>query len=105
MGKKGNKFKTGFAAAAREELEKEEEQKRLREKHNISDENTLVVEKDNTFKFTVRMLGRFIRFIATVSLLVLATVGIISLLYPEVRAELMEVLFGIYEQARGMVGI
>lgn len=105
MGKKGNKFKTGFATAARAELDKEAEQKRLHEKHNITDEHTLVVEKDNTFKFTVRMLGRVIRFIATVLLLSLATIGIISLIYPDVRAELLQVFMAIYEQARDMIGI
>lgn len=105
MGKKANKFKTGFAAAARKELEREEEQKRLHEKHNIADENMLIVEKDNTFKFTVRMAGRLIRFVATVIVLVLATLGIISLLYPEVRMELFRVLMSIYDQARNMAGI
>lgn len=105
MGKKTNKFKTGFAAAAREELEKEAEQKRLHEKHNITDTQTVVVEKDNTFKFAIRMLGRLIRFTATVIMLILATLGIISLLYPEVRVELIRVLMSIYEQARNMAGI
>ncbi len=105
MGKKTNKFKTGFAAAAREELEKEAEQKRLHEKHNIADTQTVVVEKDNTFKFAIRMLGRLIRFTATVVMLILATLGIISLLYPEVRVELIRVLMSIYEQARNMAGI
>lgn len=105
MGKKANKFKKGFAAAAREELEREAEQKRLHEKHSSVDAHTVIVEKDNTFKFTVRAFGRLVRLAATISVLVLASLGIISLLYPEVRTELMAVLMEMYGQAEGMIGM
>lgn len=99
------KFKKGFVSAAREELEKEAEQKRLHEKHQEIDEQMVIVEKDNTFQFTLRMLERVIRFAALTVLLVFATVGILSLVYPEVRKELLEVLGAILQQAKGMLGI
>lgn len=99
------KFKKSFVSAAREELEKEAEQKRLHEKHQEIDEQMVIVEKDNTFQFTLRMLERVIRFAALTVLLVFATVGILSLVYPEVRKELLEVLGAILQQAKGMLGI
>lgn len=92
-------------AAAREELEKEAEQKRLHEKHQEIDEQMVIVEKDNTFQFTLRMLERGIRSAAMAVLLVLATVGILSLVYPEVRKELLEVLWSVLQQTKGMLRI
>ena len=40
-----SKFKNGFAKEAKEALKQEAEQKQLREKHGIQDNNTLIVEK------------------------------------------------------------
>lgn len=105
MAKKAGKFRKGFAAAAREELEREAEQKRLHDKHKIKDEHIVVVEKDNTFKFTLRILEQLTRLTATITVLVLAAIGIISLLYPEVRKELIDVLQVIMEQAKDMAGM
>lgn len=99
------KFKKSFVSAAREELEKEAEQKRLHGKHREIDEKMVIVEKDNTFQFTLRMLERVIRFAALTVLLVFTTIGILSLVYPEVRKELLEVFWSILQQAKGMLGI
>lgn len=49
-----SKFKNGFAKEAKEVLKQEAEQKQLREKHGIQDSNTLIVEKNNLFKFCIR---------------------------------------------------
>lgn len=48
-------------------IDKENEQKRLKEKHSIEDKNIIVVEKSNIFKFTVK----------TVILLIKAITGIV----------------------------
>lgn len=105
MAKKAGKFKKGFASSAREELEREAEQKRLHNKHNIKDDHAIVVEKDNMFKFTVRIFEQLTRLAATIIVLILAAIGIISLLYPEVRRELIDVLQAIIEQTKDMAGM
>lgn len=103
MAKKNGKFKYGFVAAARQELETEAEQQRLHEKYDVDPEK-IIVEKNNMFKFTVKTFGQLVHIIATVMVLILAALGLLALLYPEVRIELMKVLLAIMEQIKHMVG-
>ena len=56
-----SKFKNGFAKEAKEALKQEAEQKQLREKHGIQDNNTLIVEKNNLFKFCIRCFTKIVK--------------------------------------------
>ena len=98
------KFKNTLARAAREELEKEQEQKRLREKHHVEDEQVLVVETSNMGKFLIRTMGRLLHFLAAILLLGLAAMGALAVLYPNVRLELWEVLLQIWREITAMFG-
>lgn len=80
------KYKTGILVPATEKQEK------LHKKHNISDPNKIIVEKSNTFKFTVNLLLSLIRTLAYIILFVLATIGLASLIYPDTRAGLQSIL-------------
>ena len=60
----------------KKENAKEKEQIRLKKKHQIDQENVVVVEKSNTYKFTIKTIIAFIKLIATVTLLILAVIGI-----------------------------
>lgn len=68
-----------------------------RRKHRIS-EDIVVVEKDNMIKFMVHMVGSLIRVVATICLLILATIGLFTLMYPEIRIVFKEVITAIIQQ-------
>ena len=71
----------------KKENAKEKEQIRLKKKHQIDQENVVVVEKSNTYKFTIKTIIAFIKLIATVTLLILAVIGLTTLVYPTLRQE------------------
>ena len=80
-----------------ENLKKEEsfnkEQDRLHNKHSDIDEN----------KFVLSFLRASIKTIAAIILVSLATIGIITLIYPEIRAEFIEVILNIFNEGKKMI--
>ena len=75
------KFKTSLVSKYKEDKKRQEEQQKLKDKHNIKDNNVVVVEKANMTKFTVKMLIRFVKLIATICLLILAAIGLTTVSY------------------------
>lgn len=69
-------------------------------KHSDIDENKVIVEKSNTIKFILSFLRASIKTIATIILVSLATIGIITLIYPEIRAEFIEVILNIFNEGK-----
>ena len=102
VGNHMGKFKETLVKAAREEMEREKKQERLRKRHHIQ-ENVVVVEKSNMMKFFVRSIFALIRLVASVLLCVLATVGILALLYPNVRGELFLVFLEVAGELQKML--
>lgn len=98
-----SKFKNGFAKEAKEALKQEAEQKQLQEKHGIQDNNTLIVEKNNLFKFCIRCFTKIVKIFVTAGIFLLASVGLMSLIYPDVREELMKVLIAIQKEITTMI--
>lgn len=92
------KFKKTLVSAAKADLAQEQEQKRLRKKHHVEEEGLLIVERDNLLKFFVRCLTSVIRIGATIFLFLLAAIGLVSLVYPEVREVLFRVLYQIGQE-------
>ncbi len=72
-------------------IKERNEQEALRDKYGI-EENVVVKETSNMFKFTVKTAASVIRFIASAVLIVLAAIGLISLIYTDVREPLFTVL-------------
>ena len=98
-----SKFKGGFQKAVEEEIEKEQEQKRLREKHQISDEQVLIVEKDDLAKFLIRTGIAAVKLIITITILSLAVLGLLALTYPVPREALFQVLAEILSEFRHLI--
>ena len=98
-----NKFKKGFVAEYKEKKQHEAEENRIKQKHHITDENVVVVEKSNTLKFIIRVLVLFLKTAAWITLIILAAVGILCLIYPETRAELFRILISIFEGTKTMI--
>ena len=74
------------------EIEEKNHQTKLRQKHNINNENVVVVEKSNTFKFIVRVVVLIIKVAAGTALITLAAIGIYTLAEPELRALFIQFL-------------
>ena len=53
-------------------------------KYNL-DEDVVVVEKSNAYKFTVTVLINVIKTLATIIILILAAIGLITLIYPTTK--------------------
>ena len=92
------KFKKTLVSAAKADMAQEQEQKRLRKKHHVEEEGLLIVERDNLLKFFVRCLASMVRIGATIFLFLLAAIGLVSLVYPEVREVLLRVLYQIGQE-------
>ena len=79
-----------------EKIEAEEQehlhQQMLKEKHGIEDEYVVVVEKFSITKFLVKTLVRLIKTIAGITLLALAALGLIALIYEEIRQPMFEII-------------
>ena len=69
-------------------LDKENEQEQLKLKHDIEDENVVVVEKTPVLSYLLLVL----RVLFTIALFLLAAVGAFSLLYPELRELFFKIL-------------
>ncbi len=92
------KYKTGLVAEYQEKLEYEQHQADLKKKHNIEDADVVVVEKDDKIKFFIRLLISFIKTAAAICITILAALGVLSLIYPAIRSELITQLFLIKDQ-------
>lgn len=97
------KFKKTLVSAAKADLAQEQEQKRLRKKHHVEEEGLLIVERDNLLKFFIRCLASMVRIGATIFLFLLAAIGLVSLVYPEVREVLFRVLYQIGQELFAML--
>lgn len=94
-----NKYKKGLVGEIKEEIKFEKEQEDLKGKYNLDvPKDVVIVEKSNVYKFTVKMLVMFVKSMATICLLVLASVGIITLIYPESRVAYTNVMSEILKQ-------
>lgn len=73
------------------------EQEELKEKHKL-DTDKIIVEKSNMAKFTVKTFVALVKTAAAILVYVLAAVGLLAMIYPSPRRELMTVGETIYLQ-------
>ena len=97
-----NKFGKGLVNDIKAERQKAEEQQKLRGKYNV-DQNYVVVEKSNTGKFILNLFIRLIKIAATITILLLAAIGLYTLLYPEIRQPFFEILKETHQQLQVLV--
>ena len=95
-----SKFKKKLVGDIRQEQETAIQQESLRQQHGIQDKNVIVVEKSNMVKFMIRQLSAIIKFVATTMILVLAAIGLLSIIYPNIRSELLTVLLQYYDSLK-----
>ena len=87
------RFKSGFVSKYKEDTKRQDKQQRLKEKHKIQDEHIVVVEKSNMTKFTVKMAVRLKKRPASICLLVLAAIGLTTLIFPDTREAFTSIFY------------
>lgn len=97
------KFKRGLLKEIREEKEQELHQEELHQKYNLSEKNIMIVEKNNIIKFLLNSCFRLMKCLATIVLLILASIGLLSLIYPEIRSPLLNVLNDLFQQLMSLL--
>ena len=93
-----SRIKRSLVSQIKEQQEFEKQQNELKRKHKIEEKNIIVVEKSNMTKFLIRTIGNIVRISATILILVFASIGLTTLLYPQIRNELLIILRQIINQ-------
>ena len=85
------------------ELQEREEQKELHEKYEEPDRNVRIIEKKPVVKTLLQAGGIAVRTTAMISILVLAFLGLLSLIYPETRDGLRKIIHDIINDLRHLI--
>ena len=93
-----SKYKKGFVEDIKKEQIFEENQQHLKDKYQMTGEKVVIVEKNNFLKYLVKYSVSFVKLVVTIATLILATLGVLTLVYPNSRHELLFVLEDIYSQ-------
>lgn len=83
------KYKDILVKKVEKENDYNAKQKKLKKRYRINRDNVIIVEKNNV---VIKLLGKVIRLVIWILLLSLAALGLISLVYPDVRQQLLKVL-------------
>jgi hypothetical protein len=86
------KYNSVLQQQADEEKEYEKKQEKLKDKFGIEGQEVVVVERTNTFKFTINTFISLICLLRNIVILALSLVGLLSLCYPAPRAEILLIL-------------
>lgn len=89
-----------FIEAYEEDEAFHKKQNHLHKKHMIEDENIVVVEKNNIIKFSITSMVGLLRFTASVVLVILASIGLLCIIFEETRLPLINLLNDIVTQIR-----
>lgn len=86
------KYNSVLQQKADEVKEFEKKQEKLKDKFGIEGQDVVIVERTNTFKFTINTFISLVCLIRNIIMLALALVGVLALCYPAPRTEVFLVL-------------
>lgn len=92
-----------YQEAVREERAFRQEQQRLHEKHEDVEEDTVIIETPHLVKYLLLYLRSLGKTVFGTAMILLATAGLLTLLYPQTRQEFLVVLQGILENIRELL--
>ena len=92
------KFRSGLVQEYKHAQQEKAEQERLRREHHISDSSVMVIEKDS-----IRICGRVMQIAAAILLVILAAIGILSLIYPEPRAAMLTLFQDMWHHVQSLI--
>lgn len=93
-----------FQRVEQEKAERKQ-QEVLHEKYHIDQPDTVVVEKSNMVKWSIRTVGAIVRTLATILLCCLASIGLTALVYESTRLELVRVLTESIRNLQQLIGL
>ena len=74
-----------------------ENQQELKEKHNITSDK-IIVETSNTIKFLITSAKNLLRILVAIVAIAFISIGIITMLYSEIREEFFKVITKAFSQ-------
>lgn len=92
------KYNVVLQQKADADKENEKHQEKLKDKFGIEGQDVVVVERTNTFKFTVNTFISLICLLRNITLIALALIGILALCYPAPRTEVLLILQQAWEE-------
>lgn len=98
------KFRKELVREVKREEENRKKQKKLRKKFDIP-KDVVIVEKTNTFKFLVNVTGGVIKTAVLIIIFLLTVIGIVSLVFPVSRNELIHQFMITMKELRNFIGI
>lgn len=99
-----SKFTKGLVKEVKKEHAFQQEQKQLKSKYRIQ-EDVVVIEKNNFARLLVTVISSIIRFLAICGIVVLAIIGIFTIIYPQIRVPFIETIFKIIIELQNYLGI
>lgn len=100
---KKSRFKSAFAHKAKKDLAYEKDQQEKRNELNIEDENIIIIEKSNNYKFTINNLKALVQLICIIVIIVLSSVGLLGLIYPAPREAILSIIYEAMHQLQAYI--
>ena len=106
MTMKNTKFKTSLVTRIKEDAAEEREQDKLREKFGIEkNKEVVLVPVKNLFESLIDKVIGAVKVFLIFLLLVMAAIGVLSLLYPETREILFQTFQGWQQEINMYLGV
>ena len=96
------KLTSKFLVGVKEDIKYKQTQRTLQKKYNL-DENVKVIEKNNFLKTIINTIFTVIKIISTIILLTLAVIGLLCIIYPGTREQLILILNDIVIQIQTFI--
>ena len=94
------KYKNGLVKEYEYKQNLKKEQEKLHEKHDIEDENIVVVEKSKV----PMLIGDSFRFFFNIIIYILAVIGVLCLIYPDTRNAFLEIFNSTMQEVHELTG-
>ncbi|WP_411328653.1 hypothetical protein [Anaerofustis stercorihominis] len=99
------KLNNNYIEDIKKEQQFKEEQATLHKKHEEISEDKVIVEKNVAVKATLNMAQNIVKAIFAIIVVILTTVGILTLLYPETREVFFNLVNGLMDQLMQLIGL
>lgn len=101
------KLKNALVVQYEEERRQQDRQKQIKEDLGIENENAIVIEKGykgiNYIKTIARILAKIIKVICSITISIFACIGVLVLIYPNTRTELLAVINQIVNEVQHFI--
>lgn len=100
-----SKFKKGFVTGVKKEEAFAKNQEELHSKYHVQNNQVIIVEKNHVVKFLINKIVALFKLFISIALYVLATIGLLTLIYPVIRTEFFSIMIQIYDGSKSLIGL